>query len=187
MASLLGGPISKWLIQSFKLSGRSHASLTVGVSYEDEDIEKIDHISLMRAIFIMHIAIISGYLLNAWVNAMGIKLPLFVSCLMVAIVLSNTVPLILKKIQWPARTRALATISYFSVGLFISMSLMGMQLWTIADLAGSLMTLMALQAISAVLFIRFLLFPLMGAGLSSLGAQRWICWICTWRDTHSRC
>ncbi|MEO1857604.1 MAG: sodium/glutamate symporter, partial [Rubritalea sp.] len=162
MASLLGGPVSKWLIQSFKLKGNSHASLSVGVSYENEDIEKIDHISLMRVTFIMHIAIIIGYLLNDWINAMGIKLPLFVSCLMVAIVLSNSVPLVLKNLPWPARTRALATISDFSLGLFISMSLMGMQLWTIADLASSLMTLIVLQAITVILFIRFLLFPLMG-------------------------
>ena len=162
MASLLGGPISKWLIQSFKLRGKSHAHLIVGVSYEDEDTEKIDHISLMRAIFIMHIAIIIGYYLNGWVNAIGVKLPLFVSCLMVAIVLSNTVPFILKKVHWPARTRALATISNFSLGLFISMSLMGMQLWTITDLAVPLMVLMALQAISIVFFIRYILFPLMG-------------------------
>ncbi|MFC4993230.1 sodium/glutamate symporter [Rubritalea tangerina] len=162
MASLLGGPISKWLIQTFKLKGSSAQSLSVGVSYENENIERITHVSLMQATFAIHIAIIVGFYLNDWVNALGVKLPLFVSCLLVAIFLSNTIPLISKKIAWPARTRAIAVISDFSLGLFIAMSLMGMQLWTIADLASSLLILLAAQAVSAIIFIRFLLFPLMG-------------------------
>lgn len=42
------------------------------------------------------------------------------------------------------------------------MSLMSMQLWTIAELAGPLFTILALQTIAAVLFILFVLFPAMG-------------------------
>jgi ESS family glutamate:Na+ symporter len=42
------------------------------------------------------------------------------------------------------------------------MSLMSMQLWTIADLAGPLMIILTLQTLGAVLFILFILFPLMG-------------------------
>lgn len=163
MASLLGGPVAKWLINTFNLQSRNQDdALSVGVGYKNEDLEIITHISLMRATLVMHVAIIIGYFLNDWVNSIGIKLPLFVSCLMVAIFLSNTVPYLFKNMQWPARTRALATISDFSLGLFISMSLMAMQLWTIANLAGSLLVILAMQAAVAVLFIRFILFPLMG-------------------------
>jgi ESS family glutamate:Na+ symporter len=42
------------------------------------------------------------------------------------------------------------------------MSLMGMQLWSIADLAGSLLLLLTLQAVMTVLFTIFILFRLMG-------------------------
>jgi ESS family glutamate:Na+ symporter len=37
-----------------------------------------------------------------------------------------------------------------------------MQLWTIADLAGSLLIILLLQTIGAVIFILLILFPLMG-------------------------
>ncbi|MFC5051061.1 sodium/glutamate symporter [Rubritalea spongiae] len=161
MASLLGGPISRWLINKFGLKGNDSTNLTVGVSHEQEDVEEITHISLMHSILVIHCAIIGGILLDGWVNQY-VKLPLFVSCLLVAIFLSNTVPLLFNKMHWPARTRGLAIISDFSLGLFIAMSLMGMQLWTIAKLAGPLLGLLALQAAAAILFIRFLLFPLMG-------------------------
>jgi len=39
---------------------------------------------------------------------------------------------------------------------------MGMQLWSIADLAGPLLILLGLQATATVIFILFVFFPLMG-------------------------
>ena len=83
-------------------------------------------------------------------------------CLLVAIILSNSVPYLMPKLHWPARTKALAVVSDFSLGLFIAMSLMSMQLWSIADLAGPLLILLGLQAAATVIFILFVLFPLMG-------------------------
>ena len=64
--------------------------------------------------------------------------------------------------RWPARTRALAIVSDFSLGLFLAMSLMSMQLWTIAGLAGPLLIILLLQTLAAILFILLILFPLMG-------------------------
>ncbi|WP_018969827.1 sodium/glutamate symporter [Rubritalea marina] len=169
MASLLGGPVSKWLIQKYHLKGPNNlhqkkSKLTVGLTYDNEEKEKITHVSLMHSTLVIHIAIICGYSLNGWINEQGVKLPLFVSCLLVAIALSNSIPFLFKELKWPAHSRAMAVISDFSLGLFIAMSLMGMQLWTLADLAGSLLLLLGIQAIATILFVRFLLFPLMGQG-----------------------
>jgi len=82
--------------------------------------------------------------------------------LLAAIALSNTVPRIFPNMRWPARTRALALVSDFSLGLFLTMSLMSMQLWTIAGLAGPLFGILMLQTFVAILFILLVLFPLMG-------------------------
>ncbi len=59
---------------------------------------------------------------------MGFKLPLFVTCLLAAIVLSNVIPLLFPKLRSTTRTTALALVTEFSLGLFLSMSLMSMQL-----------------------------------------------------------
>lgn len=162
IASLLGGPIAKLLLKRHNISNASNDDHLVGIAHEKEETEKINHISLMAVILVLHIAIIIGYFLNQAVAAAGLKLPLFVACLLVAIVLSNTVPYLLPRMHWPARTKALAVVSDFSLGLFIAMSLMGMQLWSIANLAGPLMIILGLQVVAAVIFILFVLFPLMG-------------------------
>ena len=162
IASLLGGPIAKYLLRKHDLSGDSSEDNVVGLPHENENTETINHTSIMRVILVIHIAVIIGYGLNEVINEIGIKLPLFVSCLLVAIFMSNLVPLILPKLIWPSRTKALALVSDFSLGLFIAMSLMGMQLWAIADLAGPLLLLLTLQAVVAVVFTVFILFRLMG-------------------------
>ena len=163
-ASLLGGPIARYLIVRHGISDASEATEgpVMGISHGREAIETINHISIMSVFLTLHIAIILGYFLDQLLADLGLKLPLFVSCLLVAILLSNTVPTLLPRVRWPSRTKALALVSDFSLGIFIAMSLMGMQLWSVAELAGPLFLLLGVQVLAAVLFIVFVFFPLMG-------------------------
>lgn len=161
-ASLIGGPIAKILLKRSKIEDQPTDGPMVGIAHEKEDTEQINHINIMAVILVLHIAIIVGFVLNLWFQSIGLKLPLFVACLLVAIVMSNTLPNLFPRMHWPARTKALALVSDFSLGLFIAMSLMGMQLWSIADLAGPLMIILSAQIVATVLFILFVLFPLMG-------------------------
>ena len=162
MASLLGGPIAKLLLARQVTDTAEGDGPVVGIEHKKEDEARITHVNFMGAILVIHVAIILGYALNLSLTEAGFKLPLFVSCLLVAIVLSNSIPHLMPRLRWPARTNALAILSDFSLGLFIAMSLMGMQLWSITDLAGPLFVMLGLQAVVAVLFIRFVFFPVMG-------------------------
>lgn len=163
IASLIGGPIAKFLISRYRLSAdHTDDEPIVGVPYHREPIEQINHVSIMATLLALHVAIIIGYIVNEAIAQTGFKLPLFVSCLLVAILLSNTVPRVWPTLFWPARTHALALVSDFSLGLFLAMSLMSMQLWTIAGLAGPLLIILTLQTLAALLFILLILFPLMG-------------------------
>ncbi len=161
LASLIGGPIAKVLIERGNLSG-SEQSPVVGIGYANEDHEVIEHTNVMAVVLALHVSIIIGFIVNEALTKAGFKLPLFVTSLLSAILLSNTIPYLLPKITWPARTKSLALVSDFSLGLFLSMSLMSMQLWTIVDLAGSLFIILTLQTLAAVLFILFVVFNCMG-------------------------
>lgn len=161
IASLIGGPIAKYLLNRHQLTGEKSEPI-VGVTYKNDDSEQFNHLNFMVVIFVLHICIIIGWLANQFITELGFKLPLFVTCLLAGILLSNTLPYIFPKMKWPARTRSLAIVSDFSLSLFLTMSLMSMQLWTIAGLAGPLLILLLLQTVAAVCFIFFVLFPLMG-------------------------
>lgn len=164
-AALIGGPIAKHLIDRHQLEGRASDGPIVGLPYDSDNREAgaVNHISIMRSILAIYVAIIIGYAVDGVFEEIGLQLPLFVPCLLVAIVMSNTVPVLFPRLAWPARTRALAVISDFSLSIFLAMSLMSMQLWTLAGLGGPLLSVLAIQVIGTALFVIFLFFRLMGS------------------------
>ncbi len=163
LASLIGGPIAKFLIERNALEADPEAKPVVGLKETGESKPDINHVNLMAALLALHVAIILGYFAHQGLEEFGLKLPLFVPCLIMAIILSNLQPLLFPKMPWPARTPALALISDYALSIFLAMSLMSMQLWTLAGLGGPLLGILALQAIVAFLFIVFVLFRAMGS------------------------
>ncbi|HSO07342.1 MAG TPA: sodium/glutamate symporter [Pelomicrobium sp.] len=162
LASISGGPIAKFLIRRHELKGGPEA-LDVGVR-DDRKHTPIDYLSFLHAILAIHIAGIIGILAYDALVDLGFKLPLFLTCLAAGLLITNLQPLVLPKASWPARTPALALIAEVSLGVFLAMSLMSMQLWTLADVAGTLAIILAAQLAVAVAFILLVLFPLLGRG-----------------------
>ena len=161
VASLLGGPVAKFLIERQKLVSRA-AAAGGDTTASEVSPAAIDKSNLMYALLMVNIAVIIGYLAHRPITEFGIKLPLFVPCLIAGIVLSNTIPLIFPKLPWPARSASLTLISDYALSVFLAMSLMSMQLWSLAEIAGPLLVVVAVQAVVAVAFIVMVLFPLLG-------------------------
>lgn len=159
VASLLGGPIAKLLIERGKLTPTETAQDSIA---SEADAAPIDKLSIMQALLAVNVAVILGYLVHGPLTATGIKLPLFVPCLIMGIVLSNTVPLLFPKLPWPARSPSLSLISDYALSIFLAISLMSMQLWTLAEIAGPLLVVVAMQTVLAVTFILLAIFPLLG-------------------------
>jgi glutamate:Na+ symporter, ESS family len=164
IASLVGGPIAGFLIKRHNLSGPSTPDPVVGLPDEPNDtsVDDLSHVGILRTLLVLNIVILIGYALDQVVAETGIKLPLFVVCLLVGIVVTNTAPHILPGIEWPTRTRALALISDLSLNVFLAMSLMSMQLWTLGGLGPALVVVLAAQTIAVVAYIIFVVFPMMG-------------------------
>lgn len=164
LASLMGGPIAKFLINRHKLTPEKREAQDVGLS-EAQKKAGIGHLDFLDAILAIHISIILGVILNEAVEEMGLQLPLFVTCLFAGIILTNLMPRNFPRItgtQWPTRTPALALIADISLGAFLAMSLMSMQLWTLIDLAAPIFTILAVQFVVAVMVNIFIIFPAMG-------------------------
>ncbi|WP_422040491.1 sodium/glutamate symporter [Roseibium sp.] len=164
LASVLGGPIAKYLISKNSLTAtdETDAVETHEAAATDETRAPINHVEIMRCILWIHVAIVIGYSAHESLLTAGLKLPLFVPCLISGIVLSNVVPMVFRKSKSPAGTQSLDLINEFSLSVFLSMSLMSMELWTLAGSAGVLAVTMVLQAVAAAVFIVFIVFRVMG-------------------------
>lgn len=163
-AALIGGPIAKFLIDRDHLEPSNGDGPVVGLPYAGpkEPEGDVDHMNLMRAMLAAHVAVILGYAANEVIATLGLKLPLFVPCLLAGILLSNTIPYLFPNLTWPARTRALAVISDYCLSVFLAMSLMSIQLWTLSGLGGPIIGILALQVIAAAAFIVFIVYRFMG-------------------------
>jgi ESS family glutamate:Na+ symporter len=164
LASLMGGPIAKLLITRYDLKPAAVEPLDVGVS-ERQKKAGIDHLDFLDAILAIHISAIVGFLLNEGLENLGLKLPLFVTCLFAGILITNLVPKSFPRIsgtEWPTRKPAMALIADVSLGTFLAMSLMSMQLWTLVDLAGPIIAILGAQFLIAVCLALFVVFPAMG-------------------------
>jgi ESS family glutamate:Na+ symporter len=158
---LVGGPIARFLVWKNKLEPEEEGELTVGFRYKEHEIINVD--SILRVLLVIAIAIGLGVYMNDLLEAWGLMLPDFVACLFAGIILTNTVPRIVPKYQWPTGTHSLALVSDVSLGLFLSMSLMSLQLWALADLAGPMLLLLVIQVVLITSYTVFIVFRVLGA------------------------
>ena len=161
LGGLIGGPIAQFLIQRHKLETTSTEHITVGTPLDKEK-EIIDVDMMLNVILIISIAIGIGINLNRLLVYLGVQLPTFVSCLFAGILLTNSLPLMFKKMHWPTGTSSLALVSDLSLSLFLAMSLMSLQLWTLIDLAGPILLLLLAQVVLITLFAVVVVFRLLG-------------------------
>lgn len=164
LASVLGGPISGILIRRFNLRNDVQEAPVLGLPENERksSIGQVTYGRFMSALLVLNIVVLIGYSLDEIVEEFGVNLPLFVICLLVSIVLTNTVPRILPRIAWPARTTELALISELSLNIFLPMSLMAMKLWALDGLGMSILVVLGIQTLVAVAYILFVVFPAMG-------------------------
>ena len=164
VASVVGGPVAGFLISRHGLKGPVDEAPAVGLPDvpDEPGHDDLNHVSLLRTMLVLNVAILLGFVVDGLLAETGIKLPLFVACMIVAIALTNTIPRLLPRLRWPSRTPTLALISDLSLNIFLAMSLMSMQLWTLGELGPALVVVLAIQTAAAVAYMMFVVFPAMG-------------------------
>ncbi len=164
LGGLLGGPLARFLVQRHKLEPDSDAVQTIGIEHDGELIP-IDYQRMLRTIFVIFATIGIGIHIDLGLDKLGLQLPTFVSCLFAGILVTNFVPRLFPKVTMPKpeKSRSLALISDLSLGLFLAISLMSLQLWTLADLGFTILLMLIAQVAMALLWSGIVVFRAMGA------------------------
>lgn len=159
---VLGGPLGHRLIARHRLSGKDAASLTVGLPFAEEDQPKLDVNGVLLTLLVIAIAMaVSGYL-NDLLAHIDYTLPAFVTALFAGIVLSNVVPLVFPRVPWPAGSPPMALISELALGLFLAMSLMTLNVVSLAAAALPLLVVLAAQVAVCWILLYYIVFRLLG-------------------------
>ena len=164
-ACLIGGPIATFLIRRHRISPSGDMRLDIGVPH-DERVPKLDYFSVLWAMLALNVVVMLGMLLDRAIAASGFTLPTFVSCLMAGIVARNTMPRMVSSSihrQWPGIQQGLSLIGDIALGLFLTMALMGLQLWALSGFVGFILSVLALQILLTVAFTVLVVFRAMGS------------------------
>lgn len=163
-ACVIGGPIAAWLMRRHAVVPSGIADLDIGASHEGQS-TNLDYFCVLWAVFILNVTVLIGTGLDALVDETGLTLPTFVSCLIAGIAVRNLTPLAAGKTvmrYWPGTRQGLSLVSDISLGLFLTMALMNLQLWELAGIFGFIVTTLAVQILLSIAYVIYVVFPVMG-------------------------
>ncbi|MFA7679866.1 MAG: sodium/glutamate symporter [Pigmentiphaga sp.] len=163
-ACLMGGPLASWLIRRYGIQTSGDRQLDVGAVHDTLLPVRLDYESILQALFVLNLTLILGFGFEALLKQTSLQLPSFVSSLFAGIVVRN-VSQAFRLTHWMTHARsqnALALISDLCLGLFLTMALMGLQLWALQDVFLFVTVALLIQIAVAALFTIFVVFRSMG-------------------------
>ncbi|MEZ9454811.1 sodium/glutamate symporter [Vibrio splendidus] len=171
-ACVIGGPIANYLLNKHKVSPSNEEEVTVGAYQESETRTELSHYGVLWAWLILNLTLMLGYSLSEVIDSIGLKLPLFVSCLIAGILIGNIGRALFKKRRTQEKIaqgrKGLAMISDICLGMFLTMALMGLRIWDLDGLFGYISVVMSIQILLSLLFTIFVVYYLMGRNYDSV-------------------
>lgn len=163
-ACMVGGPVATFLIKRHRVIATHEPELDIGSSNDGRQ-SRLDYFCVLWAILALNLALILGLGISRVLALTGLNLPAFVSCLLAGILIRNLMPIAVSSRVlrlWPGVEDGLALVSDLALGLFLTMALMGLQLWQLDGVFIFVACAMAVQIALAVMFTMAIVFRLMG-------------------------
>jgi ESS family glutamate:Na+ symporter len=159
IGGVVGGPVAGRLIRRNDLESQGHDVDPVS-SHEAELAETpMTGETLLKALFLLLGCVIAGDALGRALSHLPFTLPGFVWALFVGVIVRNVRGFVPRLALHDPTVEVLGSLS---LGLFLAMALMSLQLWALMDLAGPLAVMLAAQTTGMVLFATFVTFRVMG-------------------------
>ncbi|MGH4117242.1 sodium/glutamate symporter [Clostridium sp.] len=161
MGSMLGGPIAKKLIDKHNLapSLKTVKSGAEVAATKVNDSKKLIPDNFMHATTQLFIAMGVGTIISYFLEKTGITFPAYIGAMFAAAIIRNLSDS--TKI-YKIYADEIDIIGNVALSIFLSMALMGLKLWQLADLALPLIVMLAAQALIIALFAYFVTFNIMG-------------------------
>lgn len=160
--SLLGGPIGRFLIE------RNQVKIeTEDIGVQAEDLKKSNEEASINVDKVLkHMTIIGVFMVLGGFVTLGVKelkipnfaLPSYVGAMFMAIIFRNINDKV-KAIEIDMHT--IEFIQSISLGFFLTMAIMGLKIWELADLALPLIIILLVQTLFVIIFIFLVVWPCM--------------------------
>ncbi|EGQ24039.1 MULTISPECIES: sodium/glutamate symporter [Sporosarcina] len=154
--SLTGGPVARYLIKKHDLK----PSAGKIEEYVENDERPIQEWSFMVQVALLTFSMAVGtYLGDLFTNVTGFVLPSYIGAMFVAVIVRNLTD---RFVKGTVNMKEINLIGDVSLAIFLSMALMSIKLWEVADLALPLIGIILIQVIVIVLYAVFVMFRMLG-------------------------
>lgn len=155
---LIGGPVVKFLISKYDLKP-TEVDEDINVNPLEDEKPIQTNTFFTQLLLITFCMAVGTYLGGLFSTATGFVLPGYVGAMFVAVIVRNIVDKINPKI---VDMQSIGLVGDITLGIFLSMALMSIKLWEVANLALPLLAIVFVQVIFIILFGIFVLFRLLG-------------------------
>ena len=156
---VIGGPVARFLITRYKLQGPAETDAAGGQGAGGKEADQAGELfSILTAILVLAICVELGSVMNRLLFSTGVLLPGFLTSMFVGIVITNLADVL----KFNINAVTIEKLGDVSLSIFLSMSLMSMQLWTLAGAAGPILVVLIVQMLVMTAFALFVVFHIMG-------------------------
>jgi ESS family glutamate:Na+ symporter len=158
---LLGGPVARWLIERNRLqpSERPDENPAAPVAGEPGATDGPGALyDILTAILVLAVCVALGDSVNRFLFAKGVLLPGFLTAMAVGIAITNLSDIFRFRLQ----AKTIEIMGEVSLNIFLAMSLMSMQLWTLAVAFGPILVVLMAQMLVITFLVVFVVFRVMG-------------------------
>jgi ESS family glutamate:Na+ symporter len=174
---IIGGPIARRLIERRGITGPNAedtnvASSTAAASEKENDSGWLYNV--LVSVLMLTFCVSLGDLVNRFLAGEGVRLPGFLTAMFVGILITN----IADSMKRPLNPAVVEKFGGVSLNVFLAMSMMAIQLWTLSGAATVIMIVLFLQVLLMTMFAIWVVFRVMGrdydavviaAGFAGLG------------------
>jgi ESS family glutamate:Na+ symporter len=152
---IIGGPVAEWLIKKNNLSPHPEDDSITSDSASEEgySLQRV-----MRVLLVLAVCLSFGEVVNRWLLSNDIKLPGFLTAMLVGIAITN----LADKCRRPLRVDDYDKVGEIALQLFLAMSLMSMDLTSLAGAFSTIFLVLCIQIAVITLFAVFVIFRIMG-------------------------
>ena len=151
MGGLISGPVAKYLIDKKGLLKKAQEADALGVGSKvdysnlipEEEVETIEVKNLNMAFFQILIAMGAGSLISLAISLTGMIFPTYVGAIFAAAFIRNGG----EKLSINIRTKEIEALGNLFLNVFLSMTIMQLEIWKLADLALPLLAILIGQVI----------------------------------------
>lgn len=158
MGSMIGGPIAKRLIEKNSLTNKN-GNGEILFSLDKEETKELIPENFMSASVQIILAMGIGTVISILLQKTGLTFPSYIGAMFAAAIMRNISD---STDLFDIHLEEIDIIGNISLSIFLSMALMTLKLWELADLAGPLIVMLLGQTVLMALFAYYVTFNIMG-------------------------